>query len=253
MEDPPPGWLADPPSCDGWLGRSASVLTKRPCFGFVDWPKTQNLVTSIWQFSVGLSYNVPIKLTAVSGYPNPNQLHCNRFWVGTRRRLAKWPTIYFLFHKKHSLGFTYWWSFNLCMSTQSTDLGSSSFSTKLRNQNQSSLLPEFAFPNSGETGIVREQGTMRFGNALPKPNIEWECFKNLLRDLGTSMKFRKVPKSHGWTVIRFRNHQLSLTSDTGARIWESGDLGTQCSRNPLWDLRFSKQLLKSHTRKGDVV
>ncbi len=42
MEDPPPGWLADPPWLadplagyptlrDGWLGRSASTLTKRTC------------------------------------------------------------------------------------------------------------------------------------------------------------------------------------------------------------------------------
>ena len=31
MEDPPP-WLATPPPRDGWLGRSASALTKRTCF-----------------------------------------------------------------------------------------------------------------------------------------------------------------------------------------------------------------------------
>ena len=47
LADPPswlaPPWLADPPPCDGWLGRSAFALTKRTCFEMNNASKRKNI------------------------------------------------------------------------------------------------------------------------------------------------------------------------------------------------------------------
>ncbi len=97
---PPPGWLPPPPS-DGWLGRSAFVLTKRTCYLFflcacVIW----NVSVTSWHWRPSFTFRgspiigyLPFEVLGTSGYDyyHPDDLNS----IAESHQQCEWSVLVF--------------------------------------------------------------------------------------------------------------------------------------------------------------